>query len=60
MMVDITVRNEEEFKKAEMELFGRKFQEYMEFTIFVESTGDTWFYETQYLPQFEAWLVATK
>lgn len=60
MMVDIVVKNEDDFKKAEIDLFGKRFNDHMEFTIFVESTGDTWFYETQYMPQFETWLVVTK
>ena len=59
-MVHIIVKNETEFKDAEMSLFALKFNRYIQFTIYVASTDQLWEYETKYMPQFEYWLVATK
>ena len=59
-MVHIIVKDEEEFKNAEMTLFALKFNKYVQFTIYVTSTDQLWEYETKYMPQFEYWLVATK
>ena len=59
-MVYIIVTDEEEFKQAEMTLFALKFNRHIQFSIYVTSTDQIWLYETQYMPQFEYWLVVTK
>ena len=59
MNVDITVKDMQEFIDAEMYLFKLEFDKYIKFEIFVYSTGETYFYETQYQPELNKWFVET-
>lgn len=58
-MVEIVVKDEQEFIYAEMYLFKLTFDRHISFEIFVTSTGKTWFYETQYQPELDNWVVVT-
>ena len=59
MSVEIVVDTEKDFISVEMYLFKLEFDRHIDFNIFVESTGQTWFYETQYQPEINKWLVET-
>lgn len=59
MKVEIVVDNEKDFVQAEQDLFAMTAGQYMIFSIHVTSTGITYFYETQYNKDVDAWLVVT-
>lgn len=59
MSVEIVVDNMRDFAQAEMYLFKLTFDRYVKFEIFIMSTGETYFYETQYQPEYGVWLIET-
>lgn len=59
MRVEILVDDMKQFADAEMYLFGLEFDRHISFEIFVYSTGETWFYSTEYHPEIDKWLVET-
>lgn len=59
MSVEIVVENMQQFIAAEMYLFKLEFNQHIKFDIFIRSTGETYFYETQYQPEIDKWLVET-